>query len=148
VSVLVDTNVLLRRTQPGHPHHELAVASAERLLASGEPVYFSPQNIAEFWNVATRPVERNGLGLAPAIVRAEVEKIKEALELLSDTPAIYAEWRRLIVEHSVGGAQVHDARLVAAMNVHRVTRLLTFNAADFTRYAIEVLRPEIISAEP
>jgi hypothetical protein len=31
------------------------------------------------------------------------------------------------------GAKVHDARLVAAMNVHGARRLLTFNAGDFTR---------------
>jgi predicted nucleic acid-binding protein len=147
VSVLVDTNVLLRRTQPGHPHHEAAVGSVERLLASGERVHFSPQNIAEFWNVATRPANRNGLGLTSAVVRAEVEKIEDALELLPDTPALYGEWKRLVVEHGVRGAQVHDARLVAAMNVHGVPRLLTFNAQDFTRYAIEVLQPGAVSAE-
>jgi predicted nucleic acid-binding protein len=145
VSVLVDTNVLLRRTQPGHPHHEIAVTSIERLLASGERVLFTPQNIAEFWNIATRPAERNGLGLTTAIVRAEVEKIEEALELLPDTLALYDEWKRLVVEHGVRGVQVHDARLVAAMKVHLVTQLLTFNAADFVRYAIEVLRPEAVS---
>jgi predicted nucleic acid-binding protein len=146
VSVLVDTNILLRRTQPGHPHHEAAVSSVERLLTSGEPVHFSPQNIAEFWSVATRPAERNGLGFTAMIVQDEVEKIEEALEMLPDTPAIYREWKRLLVQHGVRGVQVYDARLVAAMNVHGVTRLLTFNAADFVRYSIEVLQPTAVSA--
>jgi predicted nucleic acid-binding protein len=36
---------------------------------------------------------------------------------------------------------VHDARLVAAMNVHGVRRILTFNTDDFARYGIEVLHP-------
>jgi predicted nucleic acid-binding protein len=148
VSVLVDTNILLRRTQPGHPHHEFAVGSVERLLASGEPVHFSPQNIAEFWSVATRPAERNGLGFTSVIVQAEVKKIEEALEMLADIPAIYEEWKRLVVGHGVRGVQVHDARLVAVMNVHRVTRLLTFNAADFVRYPIEVLQPAAVSSGP
>ena len=35
------------------------------------------------------------------------------------------------------GAKVHDTRLVAAMNVHGVGRILTFNANDFTRYGVE-----------
>jgi len=40
------------------------------------------------------------------------------------------------------GVQAHDARLVAAMNVYGVSRILTFNAQDFTRYQdMEVIRP-------
>src|SRR5712691_5947666 len=103
MSVLVDKNVLLRRTQPAHEHHAVAVESVARLLAAGEPVYFTPQNIAEFWNVATRPAQHNGLGFTAAMVRAEVEQIEDALELLRDTPAIYEEWKRLIIQHGVMG---------------------------------------------
>jgi predicted nucleic acid-binding protein len=32
------------------------------------------------------------------------------------------------------GVQVHDARLVAAMKAHGVTRILTINVTDFSRY--------------
>ena len=38
---------------------------------------------------------------------------------------------------SVSGVQVHDARLVAAMKSNDVTHILTFNIADFVRYASE-----------
>jgi predicted nucleic acid-binding protein len=55
VSVLVDTNVLLRRAQPDHISHTAAIDSVARLVASGEPAHVTAQNIAEFWNVATRP---------------------------------------------------------------------------------------------
>jgi predicted nucleic acid-binding protein len=50
-------------------------------------------------------------------------------------PAFYPEWRRLVAVFDVAGVQVHDARLVAAMHVYAITHILTFNAADFTRYA-------------
>ena len=119
----------------------MAVESMARLIASGEPLHYTLQNIAEFWNVATRPSEQNGLGFSIAMVIAEVEKIETALELLPDSPAMYAEWKRLVARHRVIGAKVHDARLVAAMNTSGVRRLLTFNAADFVRYGIEVLQP-------
>jgi hypothetical protein len=39
MSVLVDTNVLLRRMQPDHLHHALAIESVAGLLAAGEQVY-------------------------------------------------------------------------------------------------------------
>jgi predicted nucleic acid-binding protein len=47
MSVLIDTNVLLRRTQPDHSHHAAAVESVTSLLATGEPVCFTPQNAAK-----------------------------------------------------------------------------------------------------
>ena len=65
MSVLVDTNILLRRIQPDHVHHALAIDSVARLLAAGEQVYFTLQNISEFWNVMTRPAAANGLGFSP-----------------------------------------------------------------------------------
>ncbi len=146
MSVLVDTNVLLRRTQPDHPQYGVAVESVRGLLASGEPVYYMLQNIAEFWNVLTRPAANNGMGVSAATALVEVEKIERATELLPDTPAMYGEWKRLVVQHGVMGVKVHDARLVAAMNVHGVRRLLTFDAGDFARYGIEVLQPPSVLA--
>jgi predicted nucleic acid-binding protein len=48
MSILADTNILLRRTQPDHPSHTLAVESVAKLLAAAEPVYFTLQNMSEF----------------------------------------------------------------------------------------------------
>ena len=45
-------------------------------------------------------------------------------------------------DYSVKGVQVHDAKLVAAMCVHDLTHILTFNVDDFSRY------PEIIAVHP
>jgi predicted nucleic acid-binding protein len=146
MSVLVDTNILLRRTQPDHPHHIAAVESVARLLAVGELVCFTPQNIAEFWNVATRPVASNGLGFSVAFTLGEVVKIEQVLTLLPDSAAMYGEWKRLVVAHGVLGINVHDTRLVAAMNVHGVRRILTFNTADFNRYQVEILHPAAVVA--
>ena len=67
MSVLIDTNILLRSIEPLHPHHALAVNAVSRLLAENTPVYFTLQNIVEFWNVATRSIENNGLGLSIAL---------------------------------------------------------------------------------
>ena len=46
------------------------------------------------------------------------------------------------MSHGVSGVQVHDTRLVAAMLVYKIPRILTFDADDFTRYTqIEILKP-------
>ena len=136
MSILADTNILLRRTQPDHPSHTLAVESVAKLLAADEPVYFTLQNISEFWNVVTRPVAHNGLGFSVELALGELEKIERFLTILPDSPAVYGEWKRLIVQHAVLGSKVHDAKLVATMRVHGIRRILTFNTDDFVRYDI------------
>ena len=145
MSVLVDTNVLLRQFEPEHAHHRAAVDSITQLILSGEPVHVTAQNIAEFWAAATRPQAQNGLGFAIAVVVAALEHIERVFALLPDRPAIYEHWRRLVTTHGVIGSQVYDARLVAAMMAHGVGRILTFNAGDFARYGIEVIHPSAVS---
>jgi len=145
MSVLADTNILLRRTQPTHPSHKLAIESVPGLLAAGEPVLYNLQTISEFWNVLTRPVDRNGIGFSPQDALREVAQIERVLTLLPDSPAVYLEWKRLVALHAVSGAKVHDAKLVAAMNVHGVSRILTFNIADFARYDVEAIDPALMT---
>jgi hypothetical protein len=88
VSILVDTNVLLRRTQPGHPQYAVAVESVTRLLAGGEPVHYTLQNVAEFWNVLTRPVASNGMDVSTATARVERQLGDRALGDLLPRPRI------------------------------------------------------------
>jgi predicted nucleic acid-binding protein len=144
MSVLVDTNVLLRRLEPGHPHHRAAVAGADRIMDSGEPVYIAAQNIAEFWASATRSPAQNGLGLDVAAAAVAVDRIEQAFALLPDDPRIYDYWKRLVRIHQIVGNRVYDARLVAVMSVHGVGRILTFNTPDFTRYGVAVLHPAAV----
>ena len=52
----------------------------------------------------------------------------------------------IVDQHKVIGRQAHDARLVAAMKVHNVTHLLTFNPDDFKRFSeITVVNPQDVT---
>jgi predicted nucleic acid-binding protein len=62
---LADTNLLLRAAQDGHPQQADARDAIRTLVAAGEGVCLARQNLVEFWLVATRPAERNGLALTP-----------------------------------------------------------------------------------
>lgn len=74
--VLVDTNILLRSAQPNHPLNPQATHPVSKLLRQKDSVFFGAQNIAEFWNVATRPAEVNGLGLSHEEALQEVSGIE------------------------------------------------------------------------
>jgi predicted nucleic acid-binding protein len=80
-------------------------------------------------------VERKGLGLSIPETDRRTRAIESVTALLPDGEAVHREWRRLVVAYEVRGAQVHDARLAAAMLVHGVTRVLPMDESDFMRFA-------------
>jgi predicted nucleic acid-binding protein len=145
---LVDSNVLLRWIKPDDRDYPLVVSAIETALQSDAALCYTSQNVGEFWNTCTRPLERNGYGLSPQEADRRAAIFESKLRLLPDSLAVHQEWRRLLVTHSVSGIQVHDARLVAAMRVHALKRILTFNEKDFTRYpGIEAVHPRSLAAK-
>ena len=125
---LADTNILLRLVQTQSLHHAEAENAVDKLLKRGDTLFITLQNVSEFWNVCTRPADKNGLGFPIAQTETELSKIEQVFDLLPDTLEVYKNWRELVVKHSVSGIQVHDAKIVAAMKAHNIQDLLTFNA--------------------
>lgn len=134
---LVDTNVLLRFADRSHPLNPVVREAVRKLRKDGHNLQIASQNCVEFWNVATRPANRNGFGLAPTDADRLLRLIERLFPILNDLPTVYPEWRRLVITFSVSGVQVHDARLVAVMKINSVSHILTFNDSDFIRYNSE-----------
>jgi predicted nucleic acid-binding protein len=146
MNVLLDTNIVSRIAQPGHVQHRIAVDATDALQLQGDVLCLVPQVLYEFWAVATRPSALNGLGLSVPAVASELIRLKSIFPLLADSLAVFSEWERLVTLHQVMGKNAHDARLVAAMVVHGITHLLTFNLQDFARYGgINALDPVLIA---
>jgi predicted nucleic acid-binding protein len=140
---LVDTGVWLRLFDRNDPHYADIRTSLRSLQASGHILSTCPQNIAEFWNVSTRPsTARGGYGKNTAMTELRARFIERSGVILEETPAAYHEWRRLLVQHQIQGVAVHDARLVSMMNVAGIIHIITLNGADFARY------PGIIAFTP
>ena len=141
-SCLLDSNILIRWVQHGDPDSPVVVTALDRLMLSNADLCYTSQNLGEFWNAMTRPANRNGYGLSPEEANRCAISIESRLRLLHDNLAVHQEWRRLLVNCRISGVQVHDARLVAAMHVHGVKRILTFNTKDFARFGkIEAVHP-------
>jgi predicted nucleic acid-binding protein len=146
MSYLVDTNLLLRLAQPKNPHQREVVRSLRALRRQKESLAIIPQNLIEFWGVATRPHADNGLGLTIDETAKLIGKLKNLFTVLPDNSDIFLQWEQIVIRHRVSGKQVHDARLVAAMLVHDVTHLLTFNTDDFKRFSeITVVNPQNVT---
>jgi predicted nucleic acid-binding protein len=140
--IFADTNILLRSVQTSDPHFPITRAALTKLRARQEIVCIAPQNLVEFWVVATRPQTENGLGFPHTRAASEITMLQGLFQLLPYKPEVLETWKRIVALHGVTGKQAHDAHLVAMMQVHSVMSILTFNTGHFTRFpGITVLNP-------
>jgi predicted nucleic acid-binding protein len=149
VSHLIDTNILSRVIVVKDALSPMAEAAIDALQGRGEHLVVAPQNLMEFWAVATRPRQLNGLGLARESVVKEIERFESMFAILDESPAVYRRWRQLVEAHAVSGKQVFDAHVAAIMIESGVERILTFNVDDFRRYpGITAVSPHEFTAPP
>jgi len=137
----IDTNVLVYAAADGAPVLDRARAALARAAADGA-VTISRQILREYLSVMTRQqIWGKPLSLAQAV--ADTAAFVREFTVLEDGPLV---WDRLVMlsrRYSFAGRQVHDGNVVATMLAHGERRLLTFNGADFRRFArlIEVVAP-------
>ncbi len=140
---LIDTDVLLRLFDRADPNHATIQRALSQLRRDGHSLVATAQNIAEFWNVSTRPAAaRGGYGQSVAMTEKRVQFFERWGTVVCESHAAYEAWRRLILAHGLQGLAVHDARIVAVMQVAGITHIVTLNVHDFARYeTIQVLSP-------
>lgn len=148
--VLSDSGILLRLFHPPDPLHGIVKQAADVLTNRGDKLVTTLQNVAEFWNVCTRPATaRGGFGLSVAETEFRLQDVERRFSLLSEHPGTYTIWRNLVVTHAVQGKQVHDARLVALMKAHGLSHVLTLNGPDFSRFpGITAIDPATVLPPP
>jgi predicted nucleic acid-binding protein len=140
---LFDTNTFLRLAEKHSAERPIILNAIRKIRRQNKTICCTPQILAEFWNVCTRPASaRGGLGLSIEQTERKVNLIQKHFELLPDTPSTFTEWRKLVADYRVMGVQVHDTKLVASMNVHKVEYLVTLNEKDLKRFAIKVINPK------
>ena len=147
--ILLDTNLLARLTSSLHPHCVPSRRAVSRLNSRGERLVIVPQNLFEFWAVATRkpgppPTGQNGLGMPCNQASQWMQYFRRRFVMLPDRVDLLDQWHTLVHTHGIQGLKSHDARLVAAMHTHGITRLLTFNAADFKQFSITLIDPTTV----
>lgn len=145
MACLIDTGVLLRAFNVSYPGYRLVRTALRALLVDQDRVVVALQNLAEFWNVSTGPIDKNGYGLSVDRTKRRLQVIEQFCEVVTEDDASYEIWKDLPTTYSLTGVSVHDARLVSVMLAHGVTDVLTLNERDFRRYAgISVLTPDKI----
>lgn len=142
-SYLLDTNILLRSVDPNSENCSLARNAVNKIIEEGGNCYITPQILVEFWVVATRPINVNGLGWTTQKTQEEINEFLSQFSLLVETADIFLFWLNLVSEYDIKGKRTHDIRLIAVMKTYNITHLLTFNPTDFIPIPnITILRPQ------
>lgn len=122
---LLDTNVLLSFGDSA------AREIVYKLFEAGYEPRLTFQNLAEYWSVATRPREVNGLGLNPGKVNDRIKQLINAFPLILESEKSVQLWMELCAEHQVSGKKVHDFKLAAIALSNEVDTIVTNNVGDF-----------------
>lgn len=140
---LLDTNVVMRFCNPSDVQHELATDAISRLLMQSDECLLVTQVIIEFWVVATRPTQVNGLGWTVEQTRSTIDHLLDRFPFLEESPQIFPNWLNLVTTNRVMGKRTHDARIIATMLANGITHLLTFNPSDFAGISsITIIHPQ------
>ncbi|OPF19567.1 twitching motility protein PilT [Microcystis aeruginosa KW] len=139
---LFDTNIFLRLSDRISANYALARDATYILIEQGHKCCLTSQIIIEFWVVATRPTEVNGLGWTPERTKNQINQFLTRFTVLEETPEIFTLWFQLVTDYNIKGKRTHDIRLLAVMKAHSINHLLTFNPDDF------VPLPNIIILQP
>jgi len=132
--VMLDTNVLLAATDEGRAEHRDALTILNEWAASGTTLCASGQILREYLAVATRPADKNGLGLKPVDAVSNVRAIRERTAFLAEDARVVDRLQGLLADVDYGGKQVHDANVIATMLVHGVGTVVTMNVHDFAPF--------------
>ena len=131
--ILLDTNVIVRLSDPTAPEHGIVRAALNKLIEQETALCVTPQVLIEFWAVATRPAEANGLGWSVEQTRRVLDGLMVQLSLLEDRPDIFTAWLDL-ANSGVSGKRAHDARIAAVLLAHGLDSVLTLNVKDFAGF--------------
>jgi predicted nucleic acid-binding protein len=131
-ALFVDTNVLVYANIIETPFHEQALAAINAAYQANRTIWISRQVIREYLVTMTRPQAFENL--PRATVLEQIEQFTERFEVADDTSAATERLLQLLANYKLGGKQVHDANIVAAMQTYGIPALLTHNTKDFERF--------------
>jgi predicted nucleic acid-binding protein len=132
-AVFIDTNVLVYASIPVSPFYADAQNWLRTNNQTGIQMYISRQILREYLAVLSR-----AQAITPAIpistLITEVQAFESQFTVLEDGPDVTKRLLALLAQIPAAGRQIHDANIVATMQAYGITRLLTNNVSDFTRF--------------
>jgi uncharacterized protein len=140
---VIDANILIYAVNTDAPQHAASRRLLETLLDPAATLYVTPQILCEFYSVVTNPRRI----AKPFDAAQATQMIVDLLELpglhvLPVPPEAALKLTELLKRAPVTGAGIFDLQIVATMQANGVSRIYTFNGADFQLFPeLQVLAP-------
>lgn len=132
--LFVDTNILIFATNELSEWHLPAEKTLHEARQYGIDLLIRSQILREYLAAATRiSAMGNGLPLPKILENGRV--FRNEFTVIDDSPFVVDALIDILQKTTVAGKQVHDANIVATMQVHEVHHLLTHNTADFESFS-------------
>jgi len=131
-ALFVNTNVLVYANVVETPFHERALTAINAAHEAGRTIWVNWQVIREYLVTMTRTQTFENLPRATML--EQVDQFIERFQIADDTAAVTERLVELIGDFKIGGKQIHDANIVATMQVYAIPCLLTHNGEDFERF--------------
>lgn len=132
--IFIDTNVLVFATIPRSPMHRPAMAALHAIAMSGAETWISRQIVRELPVYLTRPGVYNP-AMAATAATVQVANLMTIYRVADESRAVTSQLLDFLRTVGAAGKQVHDANIVATMQVYGIPRLLKHNVADFARFS-------------
>jgi predicted nucleic acid-binding protein len=132
--VFVDTNVLIYANLARSPFHQMAQGRLTVFDEQGIELWISRQVLREYLAAMTRRGDLTG-EIPMASLMGDVRYFASRFLVAEDSPAVMEKLLALLGQVSSGGKQIHDANIVATMQVYGIRQLLTHNTSDFVRFS-------------
>lgn len=147
---LIDTSVVARWHDRSSALYSPSVQAVDILHTRHEVLCICTQVAVEYFVVATRPQDANGLGKSVADALQDLQDLRALFLWLPEPTRIDLIWEQLITKYQVSGKRAHDMRLVALAVAHGVRNILTWNIAHFQMCTevSPVLPTAIVSQNP
>jgi len=144
---LLDTSILLRSRDITSPDFHLVDKTIKYLISNNHQCFITSQVIIEFWVVATRPVNVNGLGWTGEQTTQAVQMLINQFDFLEETPDVFSIWLNLVTTYNIYGKRTHDIHILAVMLAHNISHILTLNPKDFIAVPeITIVHPQSINS--
>jgi predicted nucleic acid-binding protein len=138
---IVDANVLIYALDADASQHIISRSLLDAARTGSTTLYVTSQILCEFHSVVTNPRRvRKPRISADAI--AAIGGLLTFLHVLPIRARAVEQWLDLLRRRPVTGGEVFDLQLAATMIANGVTRIYTFNTADFEAFKeLVVLTP-------
>jgi predicted nucleic acid-binding protein len=133
-AVFIDTNILVYANLALSPFHAQAVERLQTLDNRGIDLWISRQVLREYLSAMTRPGDLTGQ-IPIASLAADISYFTDYFHIAEDSSEVTGRLLSLIEQIPTGGRQIHDANLVATMQLYGIQNFLTHNIADFDRFS-------------